>query len=127
MRNIVVPRQAPALRPPERDLVPHWRRNTAPELLLRRRTLPFPVDVPVAAEHQRPLDVLAGGVLRQVGRARREVGVTRRRGGAGTGGGGVQLGAVVGEEVKARGVDVPEEGDAGRGMVPVGWRQKPRR
>lgn len=94
MRHVREPRGVAALRPPQGDAVPERRRNPAPEKLPRGGAVALPVDEILAREPQRPLHVLAGGVLRELRRARRRVEVTR----------GLRVGdGVVGEEIERGG------------------------
>lgn len=64
MRHIRVPHQIPAQWPLERGFVPVRRRHTALKLLPNPRAVPLPVYQPGPLELQRPLPVLARGVLR---------------------------------------------------------------
>lgn len=80
VRHVRVPRRLPTHRPPERSRVTERRRNSALQHLPLRRTMPLPVYVPIPVESQRPLHVLARGVVGKFGVAGGEVGSTRRRG-----------------------------------------------
>lgn len=80
MRDIREPHHVPTVRPPERRRIAVGRRNPAPELFILLGAVPLAVDEAVAGELEGLLRVVAGGVLREVGVAGREVGRTRGRG-----------------------------------------------
>uniref|UniRef100_A0A7C9DFG4 Uncharacterized protein n=1 Tax=Opuntia streptacantha TaxID=393608 RepID=A0A7C9DFG4_OPUST len=80
MRNIGIPHHIPTLRPPKRRRIPVWGRNSTLEQLSLLGAVSLPINEAVAGELERAIDVVAGGVLGQIGGARREVGRTRLRG-----------------------------------------------
>jgi hypothetical protein len=103
VRHVGEPGDVAAPRPRERAAVPRRRRDQAPQPLPRRGAVPFPVHQAITWVPQRPRHVLAGGVLRVLGRARAEPPPRRRRGDGGGGGGKVGRRRVVREEVEVAG------------------------